>query len=701
MNRLQSIGARVGVFGFFVLMMWTSARGEIRQVRAIDLKSGLDSGTVHLTVEPGFNGDSTKPFDGNPFTEMAILGGDSVRLTLSFDTLVTVEKSKVFLWNNGTWKVESADSLGDLESRSGSYRLLIDTNTYAAFAWDSVSFSARDLRVIRLTARNSGGSGVYLGEWTLEQSVTFTRFLVYPYPLQIIPGATLKLQVKIMDDRGRVYPNFLHEPLTWISDNPAVARFDIEGVLSGISVGTARITVATDSRSLTGGSTANVLADFKPEKVPPMTIKVALVLQDPPLPTGNHIHEEFNWRDPRVLATDLVAHFKAATDSVVNFEFVEKIEAARLFTIMNGTYLTITQYVQLLKEPGWTTLRAASDSGKISFDYRAMVTYYGFDQKRNNGDIDEVWVFAAPFLGMYESQLMGPKAFWWNSPPIRDGTALTKLLSVMGLNYERGVDQAFHSFGHRVESAMAKAYQDAQGRNWDSKSQDPTPWDLFTRYDKDVPGQAHVGNIHFPPNGMSDYDYGNTRMVTSRAENWFRYPYLFDQTSQVNVTTWYYTPGDPLAEGQDHLGFLRWWYNHLPRYTGVTDGVLNNWWNYVVDYEGAVDLAGKTPVAGLPTVGGTPGESYLLDQNYPNPFNPITSIKYSVGGSRDSGPGTRKTMLVVYDVLGRQIATLVNEDQAPGTYEVHFDGSRLASGVYFYRLTAGSFAASRKMLLIK
>jgi hypothetical protein len=114
-----------------------------------------------------------------------------------------------------------------------------------------------------------------------------------------------------------------------------------------------------------------------------------------------------------------------------------------------------------------------------------------------------------------------------------------------------------------------------------------------------------------------------------------------------------------------------------------------------------VDMAGKTPVAGLPTVGGTPGESYLLDQNYPNPFNPITSIKYSVGGSRDSGPGTRKTMLVVYDVLGRQIATLVNEDQAPGTYEVHFDGSRLASGVYFYRLTAGSFAASRKMLLIK
>ena len=84
------------------------------------------------------------------------------------------------------------------------------------------------------------------------------------------------------------------------------------------------------------------------------------------------------------------------------------------------------------------------------------------------------------------------------------------------------------------------------------------------------------------------------RFVTSRAEDWYRYPYLFDQTSQVNVSTWYYNPGDPLAEGQDHLGYLRWWYGHLPRYEGVTDGVLNNWWHYVLDYESADALARRT-----------------------------------------------------------------------------------------------------------
>ncbi len=678
-----------------MLLVSTATRADIRQIRAIDMKSAIDSGRVHLTIEPSFIGDSTKPFDGSAYTEMAMLGSDSMRLTLSFDSLVTVERSKIFFWNKGTWKLEGADSLSDLENRSGSYRLLVDTNAFAAFAWDSVSFVARDVRVIRLTARNPGGSGIYLGEWTLLQTVTFTRFLVDPYPLRIVPGATLQLRVKIMDDRGRTYPDFLHEPLNWASDNTTVARVDVNnGILSGISVGTARITVATDQNTLTGGSTAQVLADFKPEKIKPMTVKVALVLQDPILPTLKHIHEEFNWRDPRVLAADLIAHFKAATDSVVNFEFVETIEATRLFTIMNGTNLTITRYVELLKEPGWPTLRAASDSGKISFDYRAMVTYYGFDQKRNNGDIDEVWVFAAPFLGMYESQLMGPNAFWWNSPPIRDGTALTKLLSVMGLNYERGVDQAFHSFGHRVESAMVEAYHDAQGRNWDPKSQNPTPWDLFTRIDKDLPGQAHVGNIHFPPNGMSDYDYGNTRIVKSRADNWFRYPYLFDQTSDVNVSTWYYSPGDPLAEGLDHLGYLRWWYNHLPRYVGVTDGVLNNWWHYALDYEGAVDLARKTPVDGVSPVSGNPGTSYRLEQNYPNPFNPATTIIYHL-----SSAGYVK--LQVFDLLGREVAMLVATDQQPGEYEVTFNASSLSSGVYYYRLTIGTFMQTRTMLLIR
>ena len=93
--------------------------------------------------------------------------------------------------------------------------------------------------------------------------------------------------------------------------------------------------------------------------------------------------------------------------------------------------------------------------------------------------------------------------------------------------------------------------------------------------------------------------------------------------------------------------------------------------------------------------------SFALAQNYPNPFNPLTIIKYTIAGPGGSGLGASKTMLVVYDVLGREVATLVDDMKAAGSYEVRFDASRLASGIYIYRLTAGSFTQAKTMLLVK
>ena len=87
-------------------------------------------------------------------------------------------------------------------------------------------------------------------------------------------------------------------------------------------------------------------------------------------------------------------------------------------------------------------------------------------------------------------------------------------------------------------------------------------------------------------------------------------------------------------------------------------------------------------------------KEFSLSQNYPNPFNPTTSIQYQVSS-------IEKVNLFVYDILGRQVKTLVNEVKSPGSYEVHFDASQLASGVYFYRLTSGSFMQTKKMMVIK
>jgi len=86
--------------------------------------------------------------------------------------------------------------------------------------------------------------------------------------------------------------------------------------------------------------------------------------------------------------------------------------------------------------------------------------------------------------------------------------------------------------------------------------------------------------------------------------------------------------------------------------------------------------------------------NFALCQNYPNPFNPTTGVRFQVAAVSD-------VKLVVYDILGKEVAVLVNERKAPGTYEVRFDGSRLASGVYLYRLMAGKYVETRRMLLVK
>jgi len=91
--------------------------------------------------------------------------------------------------------------------------------------------------------------------------------------------------------------------------------------------------------------------------------------------------------------------------------------------------------------------------------------------------------------------------------------------------------------------------------------------------------------------------------------------------------------------------------------------------------------------------GDVPAE-FRLSQNYPNPFNPTTEIRYQVSGVND-------VKLAVYDILGREVAVLVDEKKAPGSYTVQFNGSGLASGVYLYRLAAGSFVETRKMILVK
>jgi hypothetical protein len=89
-------------------------------------------------------------------------------------------------------------------------------------------------------------------------------------------------------------------------------------------------------------------------------------------------------------------------------------------------------------------------------------------------------------------------------------------------------------------------------------------------------------------------------------------------------------------------------------------------------------------------------KGFELYQNYPNPFNPFTKIVYNLNSNVQSN-----VKLSVFDILGNEVVTLVNEKQNAGRHEIHLDGSGLSSGIYFYKLTAGKYSDTKKLILLK
>ena len=109
-------------------------------------------------------------------------------------------------------------------------------------------------------------------------------------------------------------------------------------------------------------------------------------------------------------------------------------------------------------------------------------------------------------------------------------------------------------------------------------------------------------------------------------------------------------------------------------------------------YDGTYTIGINSPV-GVPEPDTTP-QGFKLEQNYPNPFNPTTTIKYSI-------PETGGVKLAVFDLMGKELETLVDKVQSPGNYEIVFNAGKLSSGLYFYRLSANGFTKTKEMLLLR
>jgi len=199
-----------------------------------------------------------------------------------------------------------------------------------------------------------------------------------------------------------------------------------------------------------------------------------------------------------------------------------------------------------------------------------------------------------------------------------------------------------------------------------------------------------VGNINFDngTHGTIDVDWPDA--ITIADENKVSY----NETSYKGIT-------DPLKgySGISYVGYFgagdqvgKVVYLAFPFETIYIESQRVAVFQKIIDYMYKVIISVDEKTNTLPS-------EFALMQNYPNPFNPSTTIKYSIP---TVGKGHASSVrLIVYDILGREVTTLVNKQQQPGNYEVVFDASKLPSGTYFYRLQSGSFVETKKMILLK
>lgn len=292
----------------------------------------------------------------------------------------------------------------------------------------------------------------------------------------------------------------------------------------------------------------------------PLELRVAVVVHAPLLEAygGRRLHEHFGWHDPTTLERQYIEDLALASGGLARYEVVARHVVDAYPPKLDGFRYDDASYLRC-----WT--RGGGFHQPDAADYHAILGEFALFEQAQHGLIDEVWLFGFPYAGYYESHMAGSGAFWCNSPPLAGSAHCGRRFVVMGFNYERDVGCMLENFGHRVESIMAHVYRDRRG--------EANLWERFTRYEQRHPGRAECGNVHFAPSSVRDYDWGNPRPVRSRADNWYDFPELSGPPRELRADEW--------GSGDMRLHHL-WWLDHLPRVAGMTDGVLNNWWRYVL-----------------------------------------------------------------------------------------------------------------------
>lgn len=289
-------------------------------------------------------------------------------------------------------------------------------------------------------------------------------------------------------------------------------------------------------------------------------LRVAMIVHNPVLEAhgGRRLHEHFGWHDPDALAAQYIDDLRDCSGGAAQYEIVERQVIDGYPAKIDGFRYDDASYLG-----AWA--RRGGFHQPDAVDYNRLLAEFDLTAKVLRGAIDEVWLFAFPYAGYYESMMAGAGAVWCNAPPLAGSEGCGRRFVVMGFNYERDAGCMLENFGHRVESIMSHVYAGRRG--------EANLWERFIRYDKSHPGRAECGNVHFAPSSLHDYDWGNPRVVPCRADAWYQFPDLSAPPRPMGPEEW--------GRGDMRLHHL-WWLDHLPRAAGSTAGVRNCWWDYIL-----------------------------------------------------------------------------------------------------------------------
>jgi hypothetical protein len=318
------------------------------------------------------------------------------------------------------------------------------------------------------------------------------------------------------------------------------------------------------------------IPDNTTEPVRPLTSRVLLAIYDPIVDAaGTKLSQAMKWNRPDDLVNAFIQDVMETSGGTARYQVVQRVELNEFPAFTDGFRYDAASYLAVVKngQPAHQPSTA---------NYQAILTGLNILPRIASREIDEVWLMAFPQAGFFESTMCGSGAFWCNSQPQAWSSVCNRRFVVMGFSFERGVGEMLHSFGHRAESLLAQTFKCQDFVTW-AYNPNRTPatvgpnlnlFEKFICFDQIAPGQAGLGTIHYTPNSDKGYDYNNARKVASNCYDWVNFPAFTNDVRQVDASEW----------GNGDMRLLhKWWLKHLPKVAGRTQGVANNWWQYIVD----------------------------------------------------------------------------------------------------------------------